>query len=47
MEIYTVEQITEADFGCEETQRKEPMALLKLGSYTDRGYNEGVAVGEK
>ena len=30
MEIYTVEQITEADFGCEETSRKEPMALLKL-----------------
>ncbi len=30
MEIYIVEQITEADFGCEETSRKEPMALLKL-----------------
>ena len=30
MNIYTVEQITEADFGCEETSRKEPMALLKL-----------------
>ena len=30
MEIYTVEQITEADFGCEETSRKEQMALLKL-----------------
>ena len=30
MEIYTVDQITEADFGCEETSRKEPMALLKL-----------------
>ena len=30
MEIFTVEQITEADFGCEETERKEPTALLKL-----------------
>ncbi len=30
MEIYIVEQITEADFGCEESGRKEPMALLKL-----------------
>ncbi len=30
MEIFTVEQITEADFGCEETDRKEPTALLKL-----------------
>ncbi len=32
MEIYTVEQITEADYGCEETDRKEPTALLKLSS---------------
>lgn len=30
MEIFLVEQITEADFGCEETERKEPTALLKL-----------------
>lgn len=30
MEIFTVEQITEADYGCEETERKEPTALLKL-----------------
>ena len=30
MQIYTVESITEADYGCEETGRKEPMALLKL-----------------
>ena len=30
MEIYTVEQISEADYGCEETERKEPTALLKL-----------------
>ena len=35
MNIYYVEQITEADFGCEETERKEPMALLKLRSETD------------
>ncbi len=35
MEIYFVEQITEADFGCEETERKEPMALLKLRSKSD------------
>ena len=32
MEIYCVEQISEADFGCEETDHKEPMALLKLRS---------------
>ena len=30
MQVYTVESITEADYGCEETGRKEPMALLKL-----------------
>ena len=30
MKIYTVESITEADYGCEESGRKEPMALLKL-----------------
>ncbi len=30
MQVYTVEGITEADYGCEETRRKEPMALLKL-----------------
>ncbi|MCR5000601.1 MAG: (deoxy)nucleoside triphosphate pyrophosphohydrolase [Lachnospiraceae bacterium] len=30
MQIYTVESITEADYGCEETGRKEPTALLKL-----------------
>ncbi|MBR1861947.1 MAG: hypothetical protein IJ796_08850 [Lachnospiraceae bacterium] len=32
MEIYTVEFITEADYGCEETGRKEPMALVGLSS---------------
>ena len=30
MEVYTVTAITEADFGCEETNREEPMALVKL-----------------
>lgn len=35
MNIFVVEQITEADFGCEETDRKEPMALLKLKSEGD------------
>ena len=30
VKIYIVEQITEADYGCEDTGRKEPMALLKL-----------------
>ncbi len=30
MQIYTVEEITEADYGCEETGRKQPMALLRL-----------------
>ena len=35
MKIFIVEQITEADFGCEETDRKEPMALLKLKSEDD------------
>ena len=40
MEIYTVEQITEADFGCEETDRKEPTALLKLVSDVNEKYVE-------
>ena len=39
-EIYTVEQITEADFGCEESGRKEPAALLKLVSDTGEKYYE-------
>ena len=40
MEIYTVEQITEADFGCEETERNEPTALLKLVSGVNEKYVE-------
>ncbi len=30
MKIYNVKQITEADYGCEDTSRKEPTALLIL-----------------
>ena len=30
MEVYIVKQITEADYGCEDTERNEPIALLKL-----------------
>ena len=40
MDIYTVEQVTEADYGCEETERKEPMALLKLISDVGEKYIE-------
>ena len=40
MEIFTVEQITEADYGCEETDRKEPTALLKLRSEVSEKYVE-------
>ena len=56
MEIFTVEQITEADFGCEETDRKEPTALLKLVSGVNEKYVEvseaelekkGIAEGKK
>ncbi len=32
MDIYTVESIIEADYGCEDTGRMEPMALVKLSS---------------
>ena len=40
MESYLVEQITEADFGCEETGRKEPAALLKLVCEGEEKYIE-------
>ncbi len=40
MKIYMVEQITEADFGCEETEHKEPVALLKLTADDDVRYVE-------
>ena len=32
MEVYTVKQITEADYGCEESMHSEPTALLELVS---------------
>lgn len=35
MEIYRIKAITEADFGCEETGRKEPAALLQLINIKD------------
>lgn len=37
MQIYTVEEITEADFGCEETGRDKPMAMLKLRNEASSG----------
>ena len=40
MEIYNVVQITEADYGCEETDRSAPMALLKLVSGDEERYFE-------
>ena len=40
-DIYTIIQITEPDFGCEETLRPEPTALLKLQPETD--VHEGTA----
>ena len=40
MKVYLVEEITEADFGCEETGRKEPFALLKLVSEEEEKYVE-------
>ena len=35
MIIYTILQITEPDYGCEETHRAEPTALLKLREMAD------------
>ena len=35
MEVYRIKAITEADFGCEETGRKEPAALLQLINIKD------------
>ncbi len=32
VKIYTVELITEADYGCEDTGRTEPMAFVLLSS---------------
>lgn len=46
IDCYTVEQISEADFGCEETDHKEPMALLKLRSEQDPSEEKYVEVPE-
>ena len=43
MDIYTIQQITDPDYGCEETRRPEPAALLKL--CPDTGAEEGTNVG--
>ena len=40
MNIYTVNQITEPDFGCEENGHNEQMALVKLTSEDDTRYVE-------
>ena len=48
LKIYTVVQITEADFGCEDTGRTEPMALLKLkGISPDAEAEKYVEVSER
>ena len=43
---YIVEHIFEADFGCEETDHKEPMALLKLRSDSDPSEEKYIEVPE-
>ena len=40
MEIYTIGSIAEPDFGCEDTGRTEPMALVKLSSGDGERYVE-------
>lgn len=47
MHVYTVESITEADYGCEETGRKEPMALLKLIEDTPEQEEKYIEVAEE
>ena len=47
MQVYTVEDITEADYGCEETGRKEPVALLKLIEDTPEQEEKYVEVTEE
>ena len=46
MKVYKVTKITEADFGCEETGRKEPMALLYLENTTENTDTKYVEVAE-
>lgn len=41
MLIYTIQQITDPDYGCEETWRPEPAALLKLCPDTGAGASGG------
>ena len=42
MEVYKVKRITEADFGCEDTGRDEPAALLYLESITKNMESEKI-----
>jgi len=46
MKLYKVTEITEADFGCEETGRDEPMALLYLENIADAGDTRYVEAAE-
>lgn len=47
MDIYLVEQITEPDFGYEESVRKEPMALLRISKLaSDSEYKRYIEVSE-
>ncbi len=47
MEVYWVESITEADYGCEETGRKVPTALLKLVSEANPSVEKHVEAAEE
>ncbi len=47
MKIYVVEQIAEADFGCEETGRKEPTALVVLRGMKDTAEEKRVEIPER
>ena len=47
MKVYTVKNIYEADFGCEDTGRTEPTALLKLIDDSDPENVKHVEVTEK
>ncbi len=46
MEIYKVNKITEADYGCEDTGREDPTALLFLASEND-GTEKRVELSER
>lgn len=59
MEVYVVKQISEADYGCEETNRREPFANLLLKNINDSNdvktveipesflSNQGISEGKK